>query len=146
MLKLDQRCIKMSKKKDISASLLGVYEAMILWITVLGREPQLGSRFIYPPFHTMVTIWRDIWHMGIRSNFLGNMVMFVPIGILLPIVLEKHKWYWTVGAGLSFSCTIEIMQLVLSRGCFDPDDMILNTLGTTIGYGFYRILISQENC
>lgn len=135
----------MSNKKDISASLLGIYVAMILWITVLGREPQPGSRFIYLPFHTIASIWRDIWHIDIRSNFLGNIILFVPIGILLPIVIEKHKWYWMVGAGFSLSCIIEIIQLVSSRGCFDPDDVILNTLGTSIGYGVCRILIRKRN-
>ena len=82
--------------------------------------------------------------MGIRSNFLGNIVLFMPIGILLPIVIDNHKWYWTVGAGFSFSCVIEIIQFAFSRGCFDPDDVILNTLGAIIGYGLYRFMIHKR--
>lgn len=134
----------MSRKRDISASLLGICVALILWITILSREVQLVGRFFYPPFHTIATIWRDIWRVGLRSNFLGNIVLFVPIGILLPIAVEKHKWYWTDGIGFSFSCFIEIIQLVSSRGCFDPDDVILNTLGTAIGYGLYCCIIHKR--
>ena len=40
-------------------------------------------------------------------------------------------------AGISFSLFIEIIQLTTSRGCFDLDDVLLNGLGTVIGFGLY---------
>ena len=35
------------------------------------------------------------------------------------------------------SLTIEVIQLLTKVGCFDVDDMILNTLGAALGYGIY---------
>lgn len=122
----------MSKKREISAALLGVCVALILWITILGREPQPNGRIFYPPFHSITTMWRDIWHVGIRSNFLGNIALFVPVGVLLPLTTG---WKWkTVTVGCIFSIIVETIQLVTVRGCFDLDDVVLNTIGCIIGF------------
>ncbi len=37
-------------------------------------------------------------------------------------------------AGFSLSLLVEVMQLITKVGCFDVDDMILNTAGAAIGY------------
>ena len=36
------------------------------------------------------------------------------------------------------SLTIELLQLVTERGYFDYDDIVLNCIGTLIGYGLLR--------
>ena len=62
----------------------------------------------------------------------------MPVGVLLPVVTGWNKIWKTVVMGVGFSLFIEIMQFITSRGCFDLDDMILNGLGTIIGFGIYR--------
>lgn len=125
----------MDKRKDISTALLGVIVALILWITILGREAQLGGKLFYPPFHSFGSIWKQTLRAGIRSNFLGNILLFVPIGVLLPVATEWRRKTLIVGCG--FSVLIELIQLITQRGCLDPDDIILNSLGCLIGYGLY---------
>lgn len=123
----------MIRKKDISAALLGIVIALILWVTILGRDVQLGGKLFYPPFHTVATIWKEIQRTGLRSNLLGNIILFIPVGILFPMI---SGWKWkTVAMGTAFSLLIESIQLITRRGCFDPDDIILNCLGCIIGYG-----------
>ena len=39
----------------------------------------------------------------------------------------------------SISLTMEVIQLLTKVGCFDVDDMILNTLGAALGYGIYAV-------
>ena len=34
---------------------------------------------------------------------------------------------------------VEVVQLVTKVGCFDVDDLILNTLGAAIGYGIFAV-------
>ena len=46
----------------------------------------------------------------------------------------------TVMAGVGLSLFIEIIQFITSRGCFDPDDVLLNCLGTAISFGIYRVM------
>ena len=44
----------------------------------------------------------------------------------------------TVGFG--FSLLIEIGQYVMHRSCFDPDDIILYSIGIVVGLGLRKII------
>lgn len=127
-----------NQKRTIAALLLAVCVVIILWMTLFGRTAKPGYYGVYLPFHSVSTIRENLKRFGIRSNFLGNILLFIPIGILFPIATGKMKWYWTIGMGVSFSLLIEIIQLITSLGYFDPDDIMLNTLGTAIGFGLWR--------
>ena len=73
-------------------------------------------------------------------NIIGNICMFIPTGIILPILYPRLDRFWKVllaGAGLSFF--IELLQLLLPGSVSDIDDLILNTAGAAIGYGIYRL-------
>ena len=129
----------MSKRKDISAILLGIAAALILWITILSREKLIGTPVSYHPFHALVSFLKEIQRGRIGANFLGNIALFIPMGFLLPCVTDWKKMWKTMVAGISFSLFIEIIQLITSRGCFDFDDVLLNCLGTVIGFGLYDV-------
>jgi glycopeptide antibiotics resistance protein len=61
--------------------------------------------------------------------------MFAPVG-----VLTGHRWKWRglwVAAGLSI--TIELLQLVTSRGLCEFDDVFHNMIGAVIGIGIVMI-------
>ena len=69
-------------------------------------------------------------------NVIGNTAMFIPSGIVLPIIYKKVNSFWkAVAAGAMISLCIEIIQLPFSVRASDVDDLILNTLGVAIGYG-----------
>lgn len=74
-------------------------------------------------------------------NVIGNTAMFIPIGIIWPIVFRKldtHKK--VIAAGVGFSLCIEILQLPFYDRVTDIDDLILNSLGFLIGYGIYLLV------
>ena len=78
----------------------------------------------------------DTWFF----NLFGNVLLFVPLGFMLPILFAKARRFsttivWTMLASL----TIELTQLGTRLGSFDVDDLILNTLGGAIGYGAWII-------
>lgn len=64
---------------------------------------------------------------------LGNVLVFVPIGLLIPLLFRGFSQGKTVliGTGMSLGC--ECLQYFLGRHC-DVDDVILNALGTALGY------------
>ena len=128
----------MSKRKDISTALLGVAVALILWITILSRETLIGTPISYHPFHALVSFLKEIQRGRLGANFLGNIILFVPVGVLLPSITGWKKMWKTVATGIGFSLFIEIIQLITSRGCFDFDDVLLNGLGTVIGFGIFQ--------
>ena len=70
-----------------------------------------------------------------------NIVMFVPLGYLLPYVFDWYrKGNITLKVGItSFLATllIENIQLITKRGFYDCDDLISNTLGGLLGQYLY---------
>ena len=71
-------------------------------------------------------------------NFAGNTLMFVPVGIVFPIVYKKLDTHIKVlTAGVGFSLAIEILQLPFYDRVSDIDDVILNSLGYILGYLIY---------
>lgn len=71
------------------------------------------------------------------SNILGmvlNIVMLIPFGAFLPIYFKKfQKLVPAVTAGIVMSLALEVLQLFTFRAT-DIDDLIMNTLGTLLGY------------
>jgi len=77
-------------------------------------------------------------HIDITAYFL-NILLFVPFGFFLKFIWpDINKLKYIVLSGFSFSLLIEISQLLSNRQT-DIDDLILNTLGTLLGYFLYRI-------
>lgn len=68
-------------------------------------------------------------------NVLGNIAMFIPTGIILPIISRKLDCFGKVVAvGALISLCIEVLQLLFSERTTDINDLILNTIGTAIGF------------
>ena len=74
-------------------------------------------------------------------NLIGNTVMFVPTGIITPILYKKWSSFGrTILMGFYISFVIELLQLPFAVRASDIDDLILNTLGCILGYGIYALI------
>ncbi|WP_171692059.1 VanZ family protein [Paenibacillus germinis] len=75
-------------------------------------------------------------------NVLGNLVLFLPFGFLLPMFVRRKLNYVTIII-LSFlmSLVLELVQLFAEVGSFDVDDLLLNTIGATFGFITQKIII-----
>ena len=79
-------------------------------------------------------------------NLYGNIGMFVPTGIILPILYKGVDRLWkAVAIGFSMSLTIEVSQLLFYERTSDVDDLILNTIGVAIGF-LTCILVKEIIC
>ncbi len=74
------------------------------------------------------------------SNVLGNIVIFVPLGIYFPLFNHKAKRIQTVLWVFLFSAIVESIQYIFRLGIGDIDDIILNVFGGVIGLGLYQML------
>ena len=73
-------------------------------------------------------------------NIIGNVALFIPTGIILPILYKRLNSFWKViMAGAGISLCIEVIQLLLANSVTDIDDLIMNTAGVIIGYGVFSI-------
>lgn len=78
---------------------------------------------------------------GWLINVIGNILMFVPVGIVWPFCFKKLNSYGkAVLAGGGFSLFIELTQLCFYDRGTDIDDLILNTAGAAIGAAIYFLV------
>ena len=76
----------------------------------------------------------------IVKNVLGNVLMFVPLGIVWPVCFERLRTpVKAIATGASISLLIELLQLPFYGRVSDVDDLLLNSLGFAIGYGIYLL-------
>lgn len=72
-----------------------------------------------------------------RIAYFQNVLLFLPLGFLVPHISPRWSSFsGTAFTGFGFSQLIELSQLLNNRRT-DVDDLILNTLGTVLGYLFY---------
>ena len=85
------------------------------------------------PFITVFKTGAKIRHI---VQMLVNIAMFIPFGVFLNLAgTDKRK---SVLTGLIMSLGIEAFQLILMRGVFDVDDLIMNTVGTFAGFWLFE--------
>lgn len=120
-------------------------------------------RFVYFPLHhvdgkiaplcfdrsKILPIWMNLVpftfltdrYDGWVINVVGNILMFVPVGIVWPVCFKKLDTYGkAVLAGGGFSLFIELTQLFFYDRSSDIDDLILNTAGAAIGAAIYFLV------
>ena len=99
---------------------------------------------IFPPRINLIPIVYLFDYPVFREavlNFVGNTTMFIPLGIVFPIVdknLNTHARAMAAGVGISLC--IEILQLPFFDRVSDIDDLLLNSLGYFAGYGLYLLV------
>ena len=95
------------------------------------------------PFREILRYLRYWKILGLRTvilNLAGNVIGFLPFGFIVPVMHKKMESFWKVSLlGFLFSLCVETIQLITKVGCFDVDDLILNTLGAMIGCGAFLI-------
>ncbi len=81
---------------------------------------------------------------GLRDaiiNLAGNVVMFIPLGFFLSQLWEKLRFFgWHTLCTAVIIMIVEILQLVTLLGSLDIDDLILNLIGSALGYLLYKAL------
>ena len=93
------------------------------------------------PFTTILLFIKSRLAMrDIVGNLLGNILGFIPFGILVPMLFRQMAGLKPVLVGaLTISFVFEMIQLIAVLGSFDVDDLLLNTIGAGIGYYIYCI-------
>ena len=94
-------------------------------------------------FFKTIRMYIDYWgRINSFENLVGNVVIFVPYGMLFPLAFEKKKGFFSfVLAALIFILGVELVQMWTNFGAFDVDDILLNLLGALLGYFVYFIAI-----
>ena len=79
------------------------------------------------------------------KNAVLNVVLFLPLGFLLPIIWKKFREFkYTLLFGFGMTMTIEILQIFTYR-LTDVNDLITNTAGTVAGYFIARKIVDKTD-
>ena len=108
--------------------LVALYILIILWITLFSRTPGTVRIFRSLFWEIEMRYWVDI-----RLNIL----LFLPFGFLLGTVTDDWR---IVLFGFILSVFIELLQYILALGWCQADDVLNNTIGTSVGFGIDRLI------
>jgi glycopeptide antibiotics resistance protein len=77
-------------------------------------------------------------------NARGNVMLFFPLGILLPLVWRRLRFWRGIQIAIALSASIELLQYLSSAwGSYraaDVNDVILNVLGASLGLALVTLL------
>lgn len=150
----------MAKRQKLLIFLALLYTAAmaaLLFFRELGYtgDPYLGQmadHFNPVPFRTIGLYLRLLknssrpWLVRLaRVNLFGNVLLFIPLGLFPPLLVEKMRRFWkTILLAAGIVTMVELLQMLLLVGTCDIDDLILNVLGAALGYGLFRLTRNEK--
>ncbi|MEY8354668.1 VanZ family protein [Lachnospiraceae bacterium 54-53] len=127
--------VLISPFKMICLGLIAAYMYTLLQQTYFSRPP--GSR------HSVSLILGETWQGSTRGKayVIENVFMMIPFGFLLPAVLKPAESVFScIPLGFLFSVCLEYAQFLSQRGHLQADDVVMNVMGTTLGYVLFCIV------
>lgn len=135
--------------RQIGILLFVVYVLLLIYFLFFsegyGRlaEEERIYRYNLKPFVEIQRFWVYRTQVGLSAffmNIFGNVIGFIPLGFILPVIGRRWRsGFLIVLSGFSLSLCVETIQLVTKVGCFDVDDLILNTAGAAVGYLLFAV-------
>ena len=112
------------------------------WVEGLSYQQMLQNNINLTPLYTIKNYLRvvinrtnDAVYAHCLINLLGNVLLFIPIGYLLPKIWPTQRNFFVfIFSAFLLILAIEVTQLFSLLGSFDIDDIILNFPGMLIGY------------
>ena len=120
--------------KALSRALFAAYLLVLLWLVLF--------KFSYHPFDVI----RDYQTRSLNlipfaysrnSEMIANLVAFIPFGVMLGVNSKQVAWRYKIAVIFVFSVVVELIQYCLAIGATDVTDIIMNTLGGSLGLAFY---------
>ena len=123
-------------RRRLVTALLVVYAAFVLVITLTPQMPGAGlvDRLVSRVLRSLHARGLFPGADYLTVEFIGNILMFVPLGVLVALLVPRRAWWTLLLAGTAFSGFIELFQAV-----FLPDrypewrDLVSNSTGFLIG-------------
>ena len=130
-----------SRKGVLRFQLRRLLKVMFVEYLVLLFCSTVVFRDVTPPISIKFMLFKGYFNdeMRLLKDALLNIAIFIPIGFCTSVFLRYSKWLKTLLLSASLSCTIELSQFILSKGCCDTNDVMNNIIGGMIGYYIYRL-------
>lgn len=106
-----------------------------------GRSIRLVNLIPFQSILSYIHVDDGIRYRLVDVNIWGNILMFVPMGIYVPLIRKKSTFLQTLLCLVILSFLIESVQYLFFLGSADIDDVVLNATGGVLGWLFYRLLL-----
>ena len=137
------------KIRRLGFALFVLYVLLLIYFLFFSEEygrvaeAEQAYRYNLVPFVEIRRFWiyrEQVGTLAFLTNIFGNVIGFIPFGFILPVIGRR----WRSGvliilSGFGLSLCVETIQLITKVGCFDVDDMILNTAGAAVGYVLFAV-------
>lgn len=137
-----------SNRNPLSRLLFLAYCVIMLWLLFGQRwKPELAfdsENINLIPFYSIRyfihLLQLDEYRKHAIINLFGNVIVFIPLGYLLPKIWARYRGIFKTIIAVSLMIVIvELLQYATGLGSLDVDDYILNIFGTLIGYIVWKI-------
>lgn len=114
--------------------LISCWFLLVMALTTLSRGENYTGSINIDFFSGYLNAWNK-WSVTELQLIIFNILMFVPLGFLLPLIWKKsEKFHITAIASLTVTVCIEVTQLLTGRGILEFDDLLHNFIGSLFGY------------
>lgn len=138
--------------KEFLYFILFLYFSIMAQVTIfkygrLFEWPSNGvenlNRINMSPLIETIKMLNSAWNTRYSYyQVIANILLFMPLGFLLPLLFEDiRSWKKIFIYGCLTSVIIEVAQIFTLLNVTDIDDVILNTLGSLLGYACYLLFI-----
>lgn len=122
---------------------LAILSVLLLFGGLFHVDRAWGSAVNLEPFYTIRRFFIHYRRTGSLSslwNLLGNIIILIPLGVLLPLMFRPLRRFWVTLPLLAlFAVGVEYLQWYTGAGIADVDDSILNFAGAAVGYVLTRL-------
>ena len=122
---------------------LAILSVLLFFGGLFHVDRAWGSAVNLEPFYTIRRFFIHYRRTGSLSslwNLLGNIIILIPLGVLLPLLFPPLRRCWlTLPLLALFAVGVEYLQWHTGAGIADVDDSILNFAGAAVGYVLTRL-------
>ena len=123
---------------------LAILSVLLFFGGLFHLDRVWGGAVNLEPFYTIGRFWFHYRRTGSLSslfNLLGNVVILLPLGVLLPVLFQSMRRVWLFVPMIAVICIgVEWLQWYSGLGIADVDDSILNFVGATAGWIVTRLI------
>ncbi len=115
-----------------------LYTLMMGYITIFSRDEGHSTDILlkFDSFREAL----ETRSLEPLQHVLLNAAMFIPIGILFPMIrVEKlARLTYVAPVGMMMTTMIEAIQMLMKKGQCDIEDIVANTAGAILGYFLFK--------
>lgn len=143
------------RNRGVQIFVLVIYSLSLLWLLfgmriTPGQPPDrslpMEMRINLQPLKTIRRYLNEIRYSPVFRdqfiawyNLLGNLGLFVPLGYLLPKSFSPMRKFFLMLLFMILAViAVELLQFVTFLGTCDVDDLLLNVVGTVIGWLIWK--------